>query len=444
MGSRSARRFGVGGRPKVGRDFVAASPRASKVQGAKVPAPKLPTSKLPTPRIAAPGIGRSALVASMLFGVVSSPAGADGLLPDIAGPLVANPNPTSFNAGPFGNVFITGAVSGLALGQSNVIPGDTGALADFTNGQVFVQKTDGPIQFFVQAGLYALPSLGTSYVDSVTTKTELWGPVPEAFVRLAPNENWAIVAGKFQSLAGYESSLTFQNMNIQRGLLWNQSDSVSRGVQANYTVGALSLALSWDDGFYSNRLTWWSGSATWKVDSANKLAFVGSANTRPTIIDTSATPLLQNNSEIYNVVYTHAAGPWILSSYLQYTDVPRLPLIGALHDAATYGAALLASYAFDAATRIGGLSLAGFSLPFRAEYITSTGSVADGAPNLLYGPGSAAWSVTVTPTYQQKLFFTRAEFSYVKAARTTAGYAFGPAGNDTTQARVLLETGFLF
>jgi len=28
----------------------------------------------------------------------------------------------------------------------------------------------------------------------------------------------------------------------------------------------------------------------------------------------------------------------------------------------------------------------------RAEYISSTGSLTNGAPSLLYGPGSSAWS----------------------------------------------------
>lgn len=99
------------------------------------------------------------------------------------------------------------------------------------------------------------------------------------------------------------------------------------------------------------------------------------------------------------------------------------------------------NYTFDSAFRVGGLSLAGFSLPFRAEFIAST---SDGAPNLLYGPGSSAWSLTITPTYQYERFFTRAEFSYVVASHTTAGFAFGPSGSNSTQTRFLIESGFLF
>jgi hypothetical protein len=106
--------------------------------------------------------------------------------------------------------------------------------------------------------------------------------------------------------------------------------------------------------------------------------------------------------------------------------------------------ALLVNYTFGADASIAGLKLAGFSLPARVEYIATTGSVANGAPNLLYGPGSRTWSVTVTPTYQYKILFARGEFAFVGATRTTPGMALGPSGTDNSQARVLLEFGVLF
>jgi hypothetical protein len=212
----------------------------------------------------------------------------------------------------------------------------------------------------------------------------------------------------------------------------------------NYTSGPISLASSWNDGFYSNQLSWLSGSATCKLDSANSFTVVWAANTQTSTVSTTATPVLQNNSRIYDVIYTYSYGPWTLSPYLQDTYVPRLPSIGVLRSAETYGAALPVDYTFDAASKIGNLSLSGFSLPFRLEYIASTGSPADGAPNLIYGPGSAAWSITVTPTHQYQRYFMRAEFSYVAASHTTPGLAFGSSGSNTTQARFLLESGLLF
>ncbi len=116
-----------------------------------------------------------------------------------------------------------------------------------------------------------------------------------------------------------------------------------------------------------------------------------------------------------------------------------IPAIGAFHDAATYGAAIFVSYAFDSKSK-----LSGVSIPVRLEYITSTGSNADGAPNLMYGPGSKAWSITLTPTYQYKRFFVRGELSYVGTSNTTPGSVFGPHGTALSQSRALLESGVLF
>jgi hypothetical protein len=70
--------------------------------------------------------------------------------------------------------------------------------------------------------------------------------------------------------------------------------------------------------------------------------------------------------------------------------VPHNPDIGALKTTSTIGGAVLANYGFT-----DNIFLAG-----RAEYIGSTGSTTDGCTNLMYGPGSEAWSLTLTPTFQ--------------------------------------------
>ena len=99
----------------------------------------------------------------------------------------------------------------------------------------------------------------------------------------------------------------------------------------------------------------------------------------------------------------------------------------------------MANYSFGDDT-----ALRGVSLPVRFEYLGSTGSAAEGAPNLLYGPGSKAWSITFSPTYQYKIFFARAEISHVGTSSTTSGLVFGPSGTNTTQTRGMLEVGVLF
>ncbi len=117
-------------------------------------------------------------------------------------------------------------------------------------------------------------------------------------------------------------------MNIFRGLLWDQETAISRGVQVNYTMGPLAFALSLNDGYYSNRYNWISGSAAWTIDMENSISFVGAGNVGHTGYATPATPLFQNNGSIFNLIYTHTAGPIVISPYLQYNSVAADPELG--------------------------------------------------------------------------------------------------------------------
>lgn len=352
----------------------------------------------------------------------------------MSGPLAANPNPISLDAGPLGKIYVDGILSGIGFWQSNPVPGDQAWRGDLSNAQVFVQKADGWLQFYVQAGGYSLPSLGTAYLTSGDTISDTFGAVPVAYLKLAPTESFSVEAGKLPTLIGEESTFTFQNMNIERGLLWNQESAVSRGVQANYSAGPFGLALSWNDGFYSNRLNWISGSAAYTIDPSNSISFIAGGNTGHTGYSSFTAPLAQNNGDIFNLIYTWTSGPWTVSPYVQYANVPANAAIGIAHSASTTGGALLASYALNDDWKIAG----------RVEYISSSGSATAGTPNLLYGPGSNAWSFTVTPTYQHGIFFARAEASYVGIGSATAGDAFGPNFNNTSQTRLLIEGGVLF
>src|SRR6266851_9247377 len=340
----------------------------------------------------------------------STPPAPPTLLPAMSGPLAANSKPNSYDAGPLGNVYVTGIVSGFAQWQNNVAPGDRSHQADVSNAQIFLNKPTGLVQYFIQAGAYSLPDIGLPYIRAGKATNGFYEPFSQGYIKLAPNDSFSIMAGKLPTLIGAEYTFSFENMNIERGLLWNQENAVNRGVQANYTAGPLAFALSLNDGFYSNSYNWLWGSATYTVDTANSFSFVGGGNFGRTKKNTLATPIFLNNEQIFNWIYTYNAAPWTITPYFQYTNVPRDPVIGAFQSASTYGGAILANYSFPDDSR-----LPGVSLPIRLEYIVSTGSAAKGAPNLMYGPGSDAWSITLTPTYQYDKFFVRAEFSHVEA-----------------------------
>ena len=370
-----------------------------------------------------------------VIGLAASAAAADPVpYPAMSGPLNANANPTKFDAGPLGKIYVTGALTGLAQYQDHVVPGDDKTLADISNGQVFVQKTDGPLQFFIQAGLYSLPDLGFAYVKATDTTKNLYGVVPQAFIKIVPSSDFSIQAGFLPTLIGAEYTFSFENMNVERGLLWNQETAVSRGVQANYAHGPVSVSVSLNDGFYSKRFNWISGSFGYTLDKENSVTLVGGGNVSHTAYSAAATPLLQNNGEIYNLIFTHTAGPWIIQPYVQYTRVHKEPALGITRGASTYGGALLVKYSVSKA----------FSLAARGEYIKQSGSPGGTTPSLLYGPGSSAWSLTFTPTYQQGIFFVRGEASHVGVSNLAPGLGFGGSLNQKSQNRLLVEGGFLF
>jgi hypothetical protein len=329
---------------------------------------------------------------------------------------------------------VTGILSGMGWTEGDHITGDPSSHWDVSNAQIFIQKTTGWWQFFLQGGAYNIPALGTPFLSSGDTVKNIYGPFPQGYLKLVKG-NFNVEVGALPTLIGAEYTFTFENMNIERGLLWNQENAVNRGVQLNYTHKKLTTAFSWNDGFYSNRYTWLSGSLAWAFNASSTLSFVAAGNAGAYAKNTLATPLLLNNESIYNLIYTYTKGPWVINPYFQYTDVKQNANIGILAGAHTSGGALLATYNFKH----------GASLSVRPEYIKSSGAASNpNAINLLYGPGSGAFAFTVTPTYVKDAFFMRGDFSIVHATDTTPGFVFGTSGASANQPRGVLEAGFMF
>jgi hypothetical protein len=360
--------------------------------------------------------------------------------PSMTAPL-STAVPHEISAGPFGKLEITGILSGMFSTEGDHFPGFAATHYDISNAQVFVQKTTGWWQFYLQGGAYNIPALGTPIITTGQTTGEFYGPLPEAYLKLVKG-NFNVEIGELPTLIGAEYSFTFENMNIERGLLWNQEPVISRGIQLNEAYKKLTLAFSWNDGYFSNRYTTLSGSLAWAFNASNTLSFVASGNagaySRVVTNTYSPTPNLQNNSSVYNLIYTYTHGNLLITPYYQYTTVPTntaifFPIPVGAH---TNSGAILANYNFKH----------GFSLAERFEYIKSSGNGAIGSANLLYGPGTGAFSFTVTPTYSKDGFFVRGEFSIVHVTDfdPTTSFAFGPTGLSVNQPRGMIEAGFMF
>jgi hypothetical protein len=352
--------------------------------------------------------------------------------PALTGPLVANPNPLAINLPNLNlpTIYATGVLSGFALEQSDAIASDHEFRYDLDNAHLILQTTEGLIQFYAQAGYYSFPAVGYSYLNARRTTGDTFGWFPVGYLKLAPSDTFSVQAGKLPTLIGAEYAFTFQNMNIERGLLWFQEPITSRGVQGNLTVGPVALSISLNDGYYTSNYNWLTGLATWTIDKQNTLAVAAGGNFGQTRYSNAfTTPLAQNNSRIVNVIYTYNNAPWVITPYFQYTNVPDNASLG-LTDSSTYGAAILASYTINDNWSIAG----------RAEVIGS-----DGALNLLgYGAGSTAYSFTLTPTYQEGIFFARAEGSIVGISDRAPGLGFGKSGSTDTQGRFVVEAGVMF
>lgn len=382
-----------------------------------------------------------AMAALPSLGQNPAPTSTDPAAPPA--PAVAAPLPTPSMSGPLqtaaphevegGKLAVTGILSGIAWIEGSHVTGDNASHYDISNAQLFVQKTNGWWQFYLQGGAYNLPAIGVPFLSTADTVKNIYGPFPQGYLKLVKG-NFNVEVGALPTLIGAEYTFSFENMNVERGLLWGQENAINRGIQLNDTYKKWTLALSWNDGFYSNRYTWLTGSATYAFNAANSLAFVGGGNAGAYSKNTPATPLALNNSQIYNLIYTYTKGNWVVQPYFQYTDVPTNPDIGITQGAATRGGALLLTYNLKR----------GFSLAPRFEYISSTGRITDDAVNLLYGPGSSAFSFTLTPTYRKDAFFLRGDLAIVHATNMVPGFGFGTAGQNATQPRGVLEAGFMF
>jgi hypothetical protein len=261
-----------------------------------------------------------------------------------------------------------------------------------------------------------------------------YGPVPVAFLKLPVGKTTSFEIGSLPTLMGAESTFTYQNFNIERGIIWNQENAINRGIQVNQALGKyLAASLSWNDGYYSSRYSWLSGSVT-LTKGPHVLVYDGMGNLGQTAYQTVATPV-QNNSYMHAVIYTYTKGPWIVSPYFQYSKLPTNAKVGVAKGTSATGGALNVSYAFKS----------GFSLPARVEYLTSSGSATDGSVNLLgFGAGSAGTTFTATPTYQKGGMYVRSDLAWVHATDYTSGAAFGKTGADANQFRGVLEFGYIF
>lgn len=346
------------------------------------------------------------------------------------------PAGVSVDGGPLGPLKVQGMVSGLGVSQSAATASDQSQRFDVDNAQFILQKNSGTWQFLVQGGAYTFPVIGVPFTDTPDVVKNLYGPIPVAYLKWAPSDSLSVQVGKMATLVGAEGAWPWGNYDIERGLLWNLENTVTRGAQFNYSSGAFSTSLAWTDGFYSHRFNNFTGSFAYTLSQADTLSAVVYDTLGHTPYGSTATPVALNNGRTLDLIYTHAADDWTFTPYLQYNQSPAAGELGYTDGNHAYGAALLADWAISKTWSLGG----------RIEYVASSGDDNTSANNNLlgYGRGSRAWTFTLTPTWQSGGLFVRGEVAYAHLGSYMAGLGFGKAGGQADQTRVLFETGVVF
>lgn len=339
-----------------------------------------------------------------------------------------SPTPTpalTATASPTPPYSLHGAFSGYSVHTGGVTA--NGALTDVSNGMLTLSKNTGQLQGSVTVGEYALSVLGMP-LEPTTAKganTSLYGFVPAYDVAYVPNGNVTVSAGQLATLLGQEDGFTYQNVTIERGVVWGAEPTFSRGVRATYTNGKITGDLEYDDGYYSgNGGRAVEGLAGW-APTANtdwQFAFiVPGANTQPNVTTSVA------NKREFDFMLTQQFGKLQLEPYVLYVDSPASAQLGYTKSESALGAVVLADYAWNSVYSVGG----------RFESFGNGSAASDTSLNadlVGFGPGSRATTWTITPMYHPGPFFVRAEYSFV----TVTNGAF------SSQSRYLVELGAQF
>ena len=105
----------------------------------------------------------------------AAPAANPMPYPSMSATLSTNGAPAVFDAGPIlGKIMVDGVLTGTALWQSDPQVNFFGHpthdnYEDVSNAQVILNKTDGSVQFYVQAGAYSITGARTPEYRRATT-----------------------------------------------------------------------------------------------------------------------------------------------------------------------------------------------------------------------------------------------------------------------------------
>jgi hypothetical protein len=366
---------------------------------------------------------------------------ASSLLAISSAQALTGPTAIQIDGGPVGPLQISGGFDGYGYYLSNTPSSVDSTGMNVGSAIIEVQKTDGIFQFNFAIGsnqsslTLGQPAVAANGHLANTSITSLpTGPLYYGYITIVPPGSPVTVsAGEIGSLEGYESGLAWNNPSELTTAIFDVENSYSRGVEAAITEGPVSATLEFGDGFNSGVFNVVQALVSYTINPTNVLSVFGEANvgrTGPyTFVlggGTTGTGDMFVNSNMVGAYYSYTNGNLNLIPEVQYQYAKVDHLAGIDKFSSNFGAALLGNYSIGTSP----YSVGGF-----AEYYTQHGEYAD-----LYTPGAAAVGFAISPTWQYKDLFARANAGFIDLTKTSQlPYATG-----SSQFTGTLEAGLLF
>ena len=219
-------------------------------------------------------------------------------------------------------------------------------------------------------------------------------------------------------------------------------NSQSRGVEAAYTFGPVAATVEFGDGFDTGVFNFLQALATYTINSTNTASIFYAGNLGQTGlaarsygngVDVATYGPQYINSQMIGAFYSYTMGNLNLVPEVQYVVAKQNQSLGLFKQSSNFGAAVFADYTFGTSP---------YSLGAWIEYANS-----NGRDTWFIGPGSQAVGISVTPTWQYKDLFARADAGGMYLLQNKfdgTSYGYGSNGNGKAMFTGTLEAGLLF
>ncbi len=375
---------------------------------------------------------------------------ASSLLALHSAQALTGPTAITIDGGPIGSLSLSGGADGYAYGVTDAAPGQQTVGVNIANALIDLQKTSGVLQFNIEVGSTSSVTLGAfgedghGHLPGTSVNTFATGPLFLGSITIAPpNSPVTLSAGHLGSLEGYEATVDWNNPSQLSTAIFYVQNSNATGVQANITEGPVSASVQFGDGFDTGVWNFAQALVTYTIDANNVLNVYGAANVGRTGLNAhtygsgstvGSYGSYYINSDMIGGFYSYTVGNLNIVPEVQYVFAKVDHQAGIDKSTANLGAAVFGTYSFANTP---------YSLGGWVEYENSQGNA-----NWFVGPHSEAVGLAVSPTWQYKDLFGRANVGALYLLNNSASgpgtaYTYGTGGSKFQFAGTL-EGGLLF